>query len=175
MTSRENECMGGLPIEVRDYAQLVRAIRSWIAELGVAGETVDDVAGLPLRYTMKLLGSRFLKNTGCSLGRTSMGPILGTLGLKLVVAVDHEVLERIRPRLIARHHASTALLAQGNLKKRPYLAFKGDPEIARMFMQRRVLSQSPSRRSKIARIAARERWRKAKLAENMEMAGQVGV
>jgi hypothetical protein len=158
MTSRENERMGGLPIEVRDYAQLIRAIRSWIAELGTAGETIDDVAGLPLRYTMKLLAPVPVKG----IGRTSLGPLLGALGLKLVVAVDHEQLERIRHRLIARHHASTAMLAQGKPRNRHYLAFKGDPDIARIFVAHRVLSQSPRQRSTVARIAAKARWAKVR-------------
>jgi hypothetical protein len=148
--------------EVRDYAGLVRAIRAWIAELNVAGETVDAVAGLPLRYTMKLLGPRLLKGTGCSLGRTSLGPLLGALGLKLVVAVDHEVLARIRPRLTARHHASKAMLPDGKPRRRPYPI--SGPEISVVMNARRSLILTPARRSRIARIAAKERWRKVALA-----------
>jgi hypothetical protein len=174
MTSLENERMGGLPVEVRDYAQLVRAIRTWIAELGTAGETIDDVAGLPLRYTMKLLAPVPVKG----IGRTSLGPLLGALGLKLVVAVDHEVLARIRHRLIARHASSTMLLAQGSPRKTPYLAFKDDPDLALVFRQRQLLGQSPRRRRRIARdakysqspeersenarIAAKARWAKVR-------------
>jgi hypothetical protein len=56
---------------------------------------VDEVAGLPQRYTAKLLAPKGLK----SLGRISMGPILGALGLKLAVLPDDEALARIRHRL----------------------------------------------------------------------------
>jgi hypothetical protein len=155
MTSLENERMGGLPIEVRDYAQLVRAIRTWIAELGTAGETIDDVAGLPLRYTMKLLAPVPVKG----IGRTSLGPLLGALGLKLVVAVDHEVLARIRHRLIPKHHASQGLLATGMRRKHK---FPKGPEFARLMRSRQLLSQSPRHRSSIARIAAKARWAKVR-------------
>jgi hypothetical protein len=156
MTSRENERMGGLPVEVRDYAQLVRAIRTWIAELGTAGETIDDVAGLPLRYTMKLLAPVPVKG----IGRTSLGPLLGALGLKLVVAVDHEVLARIRPRLIGRHHASLALLPVGKPRQKAYTI--NSTEVSLLYNERRTLKLSPSRRSSIARIAAKARWAKVR-------------
>jgi hypothetical protein len=159
MTSRENERMGGLPIEVRDYAQLIRAIRSWIAELGTAGETIDDVAGLPLRYTMKLLAPVPVKG----IGRTSLGPLLGALGLKLVVAVDHEQLERIRHRLIGRHHASIALLPVGKARQRAFII--NSTEVAILYNERRTLKLSPTRRSSIARIAAKARWAKVRQSE----------
>jgi hypothetical protein len=77
----------------RSYAELIAVLRARVAELGASGETVDDVAGLPLRYTMKLLTPIPVK----ALGRTSMGPLLGVLGLKLVVMEDTEAFEKIRP------------------------------------------------------------------------------
>ena len=178
MTSLENERMGGLPIEVRDYAQLVRAIRTWIAELGTAGETIDDVAGLPLRYTMKLLAPVPVKG----IGRTSLGPLLGALGLKLVVAVDHEVLARIRHRLVERHASSSMLLAVGKPRNKHFSVFRGDPDLALALRQRQLLGQSPRRRRRIARdakysqspeersenarIAAKARWGGVKVIKN---------
>jgi hypothetical protein len=143
--------------ECRDYAQLVRAIRTWIAELGTAGETIDDVAGLPLRYTMKLLAPVPVKG----IGRTSLGPLLGALGLKLVVAVDHEVLARIRHRLVARHHASCPMLAVGKPRKQHFSVFRGNSDLARALRQGQVLKTSRRRRRSIAREAAQARWAKA--------------
>src|SRR5262245_29579627 len=93
--------------EVRDYAQLVQALRARIDELGVAGETIDDVAGLPTRYTTKLLAPIPIK----SLGRVSLGPLLGALGLKLIVAEDAEALARIRHRLTPRKNTNGRLPA----------------------------------------------------------------
>src|SRR5258705_428025 len=120
----------------------------------------DDVAGLPLRYTMKLLAPVPVKG----IGRTSLGPLLGALGLKLVVAVDHEVLARIRPRLIGRHHASLALLPVGKPRQKAYTI--NSTEVSLLYNERRTLKLSPSRRSSIARIAAKARWGGVKVIKN---------
>jgi hypothetical protein len=143
--------------ECRTYAQLIAALRAWIAELNVAGETVDDVAGLPLRYTAKLLGPARLK----SIGPVSMGPLLGALALKLVVAVDHEMLARIRHRLVPRRYAGDHMLARKGRKRRRFNVLRGNPDRARMLRALQVLGQTDTHRSRIARIAATERWRQA--------------
>jgi hypothetical protein len=146
--------------ECRDYAQLVAALRAWIAELNVAGETIDDVAGLPLRYTAKLLGPAQLKG----IGPISMGPLLGALGLKLVVAVDHETLARISYRLVKCKNARSALLAQPKRKRKGFSLFRGNPDLARMLANRVNMSRTPEQRSRLAKRAARERWRLVRLA-----------
>jgi hypothetical protein len=95
-------CMSVEAIEpiavVTDYRDLVVALRHRIVELGTSMESVDEVAGLPQRYTAKLLAPGGQK----SLGRISLGPILGALGLKLAVLPDDEALARIRHRLPKR-------------------------------------------------------------------------
>jgi hypothetical protein len=83
---------------VSDYLGLVIALRRRIVGLGTGMESVDEVAGLPNGYTSKLLS----RNNKTSLGRVSMGPILGALGLKLAVLPDDEALARIRHRLPPR-------------------------------------------------------------------------
>ena len=81
---------------VTDYLGLVTALRQRIVELGTGLDAVDEVAGLPNGYAGKLLRNKH------SLGRLSMGPILGALGLKLAVLSDDEALAKIRHRLPAR-------------------------------------------------------------------------
>jgi hypothetical protein len=83
---------------VTDYLGLVTALRRRIVELGTGMESVDAVAGLPARYTSKLLS----RNHRTSLGQTSMGPILGALGLKLAVLPDDEALAKVIDRLPPR-------------------------------------------------------------------------
>ena len=142
--------------EVRDYQELIAALRARVVELGTAGETIDHVAGLPLRYTMKLLAPIPIK----ALGPTSMGPLLGALGLKLVVMEDAEVLEKIRRRLVPAKNANSAMLTQRKHKRRGFSLFRGNPEMARMLRQRGILKRSPKQRSALARRAARVRWAK---------------
>jgi hypothetical protein len=68
------------------------------AALGTHMEAVDEVAGLPVRYTSKLMSA----NNQTSLGRVSLGPLLGALALKLAVVPDQDALARVRHRLLAR-------------------------------------------------------------------------
>jgi hypothetical protein len=83
---------------VTEYAGLVTALRQRIVELGTHMEAVDEVAGLPLRYTSKLMSA----NNQTSLGRVSLGPLLGALALKLAVVPDDDALASLRHRLRQR-------------------------------------------------------------------------
>jgi hypothetical protein len=81
---------------VADYDALIVALRQRCIDLDTSMEAIDRVAGLPDRYVTKALGS----NRG--LGRTSLGPLLGALGLKLAVLPDNDALARVRHRLVPR-------------------------------------------------------------------------
>jgi hypothetical protein len=66
---------------VTDYADLVRALRDRAQALDVNRLDLDEAAGLPAGYSGKVLGPAMVK----SLGRVSLGTLLGALGLALVV------------------------------------------------------------------------------------------
>jgi hypothetical protein len=134
------------------YAGLIDGIRGHIAGMNVRLPDVDMRAGLPESYCAKLL-------TGLrALGPISLGPLLGTAGLKLYLTVDPEV--------------DTAMLsARGS--KGPRLDAKPDatPDHARHGRRGRayyLLTSNSAQRSNAARIAANARWaehrrRKARL------------
>ena len=71
---------------VRTADDLRAAMRQRVAELGVSLDTVDFVAGLPTRYTAKVLGFQPTKN----FGQMSFEALLGALGLMLIVVEDAE-------------------------------------------------------------------------------------
>jgi hypothetical protein len=79
---------------VDGYMGLVQALLSRKDELDVSFETLDHVAGLPVRYSAKVLGARQR-----TLGPASLGALLGALALKLAIVSDEEQLERIKHRL----------------------------------------------------------------------------
>ena len=79
----------------RVWDGLREACRKRVAELGTTFESVDHVAGLPTRYVSKLLSPSGMKSPGL----TSLGPLLGALGLRLLVVVDEEAMARIAGRL----------------------------------------------------------------------------
>jgi hypothetical protein len=83
---------------IRSYSELRQVPSRRAHELDVSRLVLDEVAGLPSGYCGKVLGAGQVK----TLGPISMGPILGALGLALVVVEDTEQLERVRPQLTKR-------------------------------------------------------------------------
>jgi hypothetical protein len=83
---------------IGDYAGLIAALRERAEVLGVSNQTLEATAGLPAGYCGHVLGVKPSRQ----LGRLSLGLVLGALGVKLIVAEDPEVLERVRGRLVKR-------------------------------------------------------------------------
>jgi hypothetical protein len=83
---------------IRSYADPRQVLSRRAHDLDVSRLVLDEVAGMPSGYCGKLLGKGQVK----TLGPVSMGPILGALGLVLVVVEDTEQLERVRPKLTKR-------------------------------------------------------------------------
>lgn len=134
----------------RTYDELLAALRLRIAELNVSTETIDSVAGLPERYTVKLFAPVPVKG----LGRVSMGLLLGALGLKLDVVVDDAAYARVRDRLVQRSCANGGMLAT------PWRERVGDSQWGKVMAARRTLLVSASRRRQIAKKASKTRWQK---------------
>jgi hypothetical protein len=139
----------------RNYSELLDALKRRTAELGVTMELVDEIAGLPARYVAKLFAPIPVK----SVGKTSLGPLLGALGLKLIIAEDLEAFRRVKCRLVRSKHAGARVLARK--KPRRYSIWHEKPALARLARKVQVLRQSRHKRRAIALQAARARWAKA--------------
>jgi hypothetical protein len=87
---------------VADYDALVAALRARAEELDISRETTDAVSGLQPGYSGKLLSSQPIR----AFGRVSLGPILQSLCVKLVVVEDQEMLAKLAPRLVPRKRKS---------------------------------------------------------------------
>jgi hypothetical protein len=139
--------------EVHDYQGLVCALRARINELAVRAEDIDALAGLPQRYCSKLLCPRAVRN----LGKTSLGLLLATLGLKLQVVLDEGgVFQQVRSRLVSVKRTNRLMQTEG--KRRQRRGFRFDGVTGRLARARGVLMLSRRRRRWIARNAARCRW-----------------
>jgi hypothetical protein len=88
------------------------------------------------------------------IGMQSLGPLLTVLGVKLIMVENLDALRRFAPRLTKRNAASVRYASGRTRKKRPKLG----PKWGKLMAARRVLSQSPSERSRIAHLAAVSRW-----------------
>jgi hypothetical protein len=142
--------MGEALAIVTNYEQLLQAIRARRDALGITHHTIDAVSGVADGYASKLLCDPPLK----SLGAVSLGPVLGALGLRLIVTEDPDGFRRVRPMLTPRKRP----------RRLPTIA--GIPWLitnltARNMNKLRQQKLSAARRKQLARRAAKARWHKS--------------
>jgi hypothetical protein len=99
---------------------------------------------LPLRYCSKLFSPLPVKH----IGGVSLGPLLGALGSRLVVEIDHEQFERMKSRLVPRKASGPGRRKQRHPNSRSELV--GNTEWAKIRNARRAVLLAPPERSSIA-------------------------
>jgi len=82
-----------------DYPGMLAALRARAEELRLSRATIDQVAGLPSGYSGKILGIKQVRR----LNLISLGPVLGALGIKLVMVEDAAALRDFGGRSNKRH------------------------------------------------------------------------
>src|SRR5689334_18640838 len=80
---------------VRSYDELIAAMSNRAIELQITRKQLAEIAGIADGLATNALAPGASK----SLGRTTLGPVLGALGLQLVVQEDEEALKRIKNRV----------------------------------------------------------------------------
>ena len=135
--------------EIREYHEFIDCVRKWITKIDSNYACINALSGLQDGYLAKLIARSPIRN----FGRTSLGPTLGALGLKLLLVIDTESLAKIRPRLIKRKKHASDDASDGNAR-----SLRFNSKLAHVFAHRRALLQSPETRKQIARKAARVRW-----------------
>jgi hypothetical protein len=83
-------------VVVTCYESLRGALCARKEELHVAGQVLDEVAGLPENYVSKLLAHKPQRRIGWD----SLLPLLGSLGCKLLLVDDPEARRRNKRRKI---------------------------------------------------------------------------
>ncbi len=139
------------------YAGFMDVLRRRGVELNTTYEGIDDLAGLPLRYTSRLFAPVPLR----SIGPQSFGPLLGALGLKLVIVEDTALMAKVTNQLSRK--ASSRVYASGGMlpkRRRRKSRLLGNREWSLVMNGRRYLLTNPEQRSAVARKAAKARWRK---------------
>jgi hypothetical protein len=84
---------------VTSYDDLVIALRARVDELQISRALVDEISGLPLGLTGKVLGIAQVKR----LGWESLWLVTATLGLRLVLEIDEELTAEMQRRYEPRH------------------------------------------------------------------------
>src|SRR5580698_9755588 len=85
--------------QITDYPSMLFAMRARAAErqIAISSDEAAHVAGLSDRRLTQILSLRTLRNVQSvrRVGITSLGPVLGLLGVRLLMVEDEEALKRI--------------------------------------------------------------------------------
>jgi hypothetical protein len=140
----------------RDHDSLVELLRARKEELGLSNEFVDDIGGLAVGHAAKILGPARVK----TLGRFSLDVLLEVLACSLVLVADPAKLRRTETRYEGRDqgkvHAPKDRIAKGMIDRVKPVLFS---ELGRRGADERNRCLAAKHRSRIARKAARARWR----------------
>jgi hypothetical protein len=142
---------------VRNFEDLRLALRDRVEWLNVSRNEINFVSGL--HHAEKILAGQK------RVGPTSMEPLLTTLGVKLILVPDDEAAERYTSRLTRRAHIprmpTGTVLTQRRRRRRAKAAnpHRGDSSWGKRMAAMRQLKLTRLNRTKVARIAAKARWR----------------
>ena len=142
---------GRILATVNDYPGMLAALRARAEELRISRETIDQVAGLPSGYSGKILGIKQVRR----LNLISLGPVLGALGIKLVIVEDAAALREFGGRSNKRHEnrvRNTVVYFFRNRKEFSEMGKKGGPN-SRKYMDKKTASE-------LGRKAIKARWGK---------------
>ena len=150
---------------VNDWDGLLAALRSRVAELQLTHEVADAISGLQPGYCSKLLAPTAIRN----IGPISLGPLLGCLAVRLVIEEDLDAFRKIESRLTKRSRqkqgdAGNGMLAKKRKRRQPFAPFRRARNLPGCSAARQILNQSQGKRSRIARQAAKARWRQVRAA-----------
>jgi hypothetical protein len=148
----------GFQAEATNYDELLAAFRARAAErkLVLSDEATADVAGLPAKYLPKLIGSNPVRR----IGMISLAPVLGVLGLKILIVEDEEAVARYGSQLKLRNDN---LVHGGILEIR--LTDRHMRKIRKRGGQNRWAKLTAKQRSALGRKLNKIRWSKPRLVE----------
>jgi len=156
------------------YGDVVDVMRDRKAELGLTDAVLDAVSGVQSGYTGKLLGPAQIK----TMGMATFFYLVEALGMRLVFQEDMDIMQKMATRWEQRARPVSMLnmlSTKAINRARPYL----EQQIVSDVRRRAGLASAESRkvkipqkkRQRIAKHAAKVRWkryREAKLAERAQ-------
>jgi|SRR6185369_4544419 len=139
---------------VTDIEAIREAVIERFEDLQMSRLTIDEVGGFTPGYSAKLLCTPPMK----MIGQDSLPKLLAAGGLVLILAIDDERMQQIRPKLKPKRK----IRAVARIKR-----VKGffNKENAAKYAAVRWAATDDKKRSRLARRAARARWRARKRHE----------
>jgi hypothetical protein len=144
---------------VYSYTDLQSLLRLRAEQLGISRELIDQISGLPAGYAGKILSANPTKR----LGPDTIGPMLGTLCVKLVMVEDECALAKYGRRMVPRDNIQARNAAHAYPARMDRIRHEIQRALAVLGGNARSAKLSPEHRKRIARIAARARWKKRRL------------
>lgn len=142
---------------IRGYHQLLAVIRTRKESLGMSDKDLEHIAELTAGHWSKIAAGTK------SLGPLSLGRILRALSLELVAQENKvgeaEVAELFLPRDESQVRKREPVLAMPSINRAPWLFTR---RRARKAREIQMQTQTPEKRSEIAKRAAAARWEKRK-------------
>lgn len=150
---------------IRDYDDLIAALRSRQNEIGIKDEDLEMLTGLTRGHIGKLFGPTRVKN----LGAHSIFLLTGALALRWVIEPDLEAAQRMERRWEKRDELRRR---EGVIRKRfsPEIKAHVVSEAARERVNVLNASMLPENRSERARRAAHARWKRTTKRERRQHA-----
>jgi hypothetical protein len=109
--------------QINDYAALVRAVADRSEQMQVSRAELDHLAGLPDGFAGKCLSAKPVKN----MGPKTLGPVLGALGLILILVEDPAARDKTLARRVPFNASNRRVGNQNRLKS---LAAPSAPPVA---------------------------------------------
>lgn len=145
---------------IRCYDDLIDAMRARVAELGITMQTLDELSGLQPGYSAKLLGPARIK----TLGPMSFDALLGALALELVPQSDINAAQKMEARWEARERpipsVGKRLSMAAERRFTPLIAREMGRRGGKKSAEIRMTEWPQEKRRRIAKKAAKARWRK---------------
>jgi hypothetical protein len=147
---------GRILATVNDYPGMLAALRARAEELRISRETIDQVAGLPSGYSGKILGIKQVRR----LNLISLGPVLGALGIKLVMVEDAAALRDFGGRSNKRHENRVRNNVVNIFRNRSEFSAMGKigGKNSRKYMDKKTASE-------LGRKAIKARWGKPRVVQ----------
>jgi hypothetical protein len=139
---------------VRDEDELLAAIRGRLDELGVTYDVLDRVAGLPDRFSSKLL----CRPPARHVSALTLWLVLGAVGYKIALVHDEDALAKVKG-LLSKRKIPNRRITEITVARRRMSLWLFTPERGREMAKLRAAKLTPEQRTQSARKASRVRWK----------------
>jgi hypothetical protein len=146
--------------KIADYVELVNALRERAAALNVSRSVLDTLAGLHDGYSAHLL-TPHVQSSMRTLGKASLGAILGALGTELLLVENPHAMIKLSDRLARLGRRDLSQVRNGKPSGTPkkWLRASYFRALGKRGGKARIGMLTKAERTRLGKLGARARWR----------------